>query len=123
MAMRLSSREWTLFAAGLGTFCLLVFLAAVSANSSGTGAGGTALAAAAVPTVSVQEKEQEAFSLTVDERGLRSDWRSPEENGSLRIDVNNGGLQIRAKGTSAVDAASAGSEPSKRCTCDCGCGH
>ncbi len=82
-----------------------------------------ALAAAAVPTVSVQEKEQEAFSLTVDEQGLRSDWRSPEENGSLRIDVNNGGLQIRAKGTSAVDAASAGSEPSKRCTCDCGCGH
>lgn len=120
--MRLTSREWTLFVAGLGAFCLLVVLAAVSANSSGAVAGGTTPAAAAVaPAVSVQEKEQEAFSLTVDERGLRSDWRSPEENGSLRIDVNNNGLQIRAQGTSIADAAD--KEPSKRCTCACDCGH
>ena len=109
--MRLSSREWILFVTALGAVCLLVFLAVSAASSS----GGSQNKAAPMPTVSVREKEQEEFSLTVDERGLRSDWRSPEENGSLRVDVSSEGLNIRTHGTSTADITAS----SKRCTCAC----
>ena len=102
--MRLAQLRWILAIAAL--LACLVAVWAVSAAETDSSAAW------------VQEKTvQEEFRLSVDERGLRGAWRSGEENGSLRIDLNENGLKIHGRGTTRAEG-----ESRRRCpTCGCDC--
>jgi hypothetical protein len=85
----------------------------------------TPIAAEAPPTVSVREEQpanrpmvNEQFNLTIDARGLRSDWRSPEDSGSLRVDVNDNSIQMRARNTGTTNPVGGRRAPCPHCGCD-----
>lgn len=133
--MRLSARETALVFVALVCVCLVIFLAAQTGRTDAGRPPYAAAAAAPVAegAVAVEERRAAAaaspapepasdgqFNLTIDERGLRSDWRSNEaggDNGSLRLDVNENGLRLHARGTAAAPSAAA--TAGRRCDCSC----
>ena len=112
--MKLSNREWALVLVAMTSVCLVIFLVAGTARSTNHGAVVVPPAAAA--------GNEEQFNLTLDERGLRSDWRAGEEAGTFRLDMDEGGLRIRARGIGPGEGTGADDpQRRRRCTCECGC--
>jgi hypothetical protein len=108
--MRLSNREWTFAGTTLVSIGLTLFLAAGAVRSDRSPVAAVAVRERAPDTV-----REDQFSLTLDERGLRSDWREGADTGSLRLDVGEQGLAVRAhaRGPAKVEGAAA------RCDCSC----
>jgi hypothetical protein len=97
-------------AAGLLAVGVGGFFAYAAAHTPKTGA-----------TSGEQAPPQERFSLVVDGQGVRGDWSGASgETGSLRVEVGDGALSIRAHGTpgrTELNGANGG------CNCSCpGCG-
>ena len=117
--MRLSSREWALVGVALLSVGLVLFLLAGTVRSdaaANVAPGSTALVTERAAPAAVSG-DAEQFRLTIDERGLRSDWRDGEDSGSLRLDVNDVGVQLDARSTTPSKPAARTGE------CRCSCAH
>ncbi len=116
--MRLSSREWALVGVALLSVGLVPFLLAGTVRSDGfaSAAAGGALVTER-PAPAAVSGDAEHFRLTIDERGLRSDWRGGKDSGSLRLDVNDAGIKLDARSTMPSKPAVQAGE------CRCSCAH
>lgn len=118
--MRLSSREWALVGVALLSVGLVLFLLAGTVRSNAS-ANTTAMGSTAFvmerPAPAAVSGDADQFRLTIDERGLRSDWRDGKDSGSLRLDVNDAGVKLNARSTTPSKPAARAGE------CRCACAH
>ncbi len=109
--MRLNKREWALVGVSLLSVGLVLFLLAGTVRSDGP--------ANATSGVAITERPTDQFRLTIDERGLRSDWRDGKDSGNLRLDVNDQGVKLDARSTIANEIANEPAARTGECRCSC----
>ncbi len=99
---------------------LVLFLLAGTVRSDGpanTAAAGNTAFVTERSALAAVSGNADQFRLTIDERGLRSDWRDGKDSGSLRLDVNDAGVKLDARSTTPSKPAARAGE------CRCSCAH